>query len=195
MSRGTFYISSYTFFLTYSYCPLEKETILDNLIDMLEEYYVTKYIIAKEFHRNGFAHIHVWLRCKRPIQTRNESGSKSGKRNVLTNLQRYQLCQMKKDNLVLQVDYKLVTDEEIVTSVLNAENEDNESNEDETIIPISCSKAIMNINELLTFINSVPESFSVNNNTIQVLNTLRRDIEKLWIDSQQQTTLDNYFVN
>lgn len=62
-----FQLNSSQLFLTYPECPIDKEECLQFLLTKLES--IEEYIIARELHKNGNYHLHVYLKLSGPYRT------------------------------------------------------------------------------------------------------------------------------
>jgi Geminivirus Rep catalytic domain len=59
--------------LTYSKCALELETIITNLKEILSSYIVVDYILVREDHVTGEAHVHVFLKLLKKVNISSAS--------------------------------------------------------------------------------------------------------------------------
>lgn len=57
-----FLMSAKKFYLTYSKCALELETLIILLKEILSSYMVEEWVVVREFHENGDPHVHVYLK-------------------------------------------------------------------------------------------------------------------------------------
>lgn len=63
----TFRLNAKQLFLTYPQCPLDLETVLQQLLGLLP---VSKYTVAQEEHQNGELHIHAYLLLEKKVHIR-----------------------------------------------------------------------------------------------------------------------------
>lgn len=59
------------FFLTYSQCPLPRETLKDFLLGLFAGPQVVGYMVAQEHHSTGELHLHAFLELASTFETRN----------------------------------------------------------------------------------------------------------------------------
>jgi len=58
-------------YLTYSQCSLPKEEAFSQINEILEWHEIDQYLIAEEKHENGGDHLHVYLKLKYRLRSRN----------------------------------------------------------------------------------------------------------------------------
>ncbi|CAG8779130.1 19247_t:CDS:2, partial [Cetraspora pellucida] len=78
-TKNGFDLYSSQFFLTYSRCSLTKNQVLEEIKKIIKpkkidkKYYICNYIIALEYHEDGYPHIYVYLKLDKKLCTRKET--------------------------------------------------------------------------------------------------------------------------
>lgn len=69
MAEAKFRISAKLLFVTYPQCPASKEDIRDYILEVIP--HVEWMILAKEMHADGNPHLHVLIKGKKKIDSKN----------------------------------------------------------------------------------------------------------------------------
>lgn len=69
-NNSNFRLSGKNFFLTYPRCLLEKQDVQEFILSLIGCEYL---LVAKEAHKDGTPHIHVFLTAKKKVQTRSST--------------------------------------------------------------------------------------------------------------------------
>ena len=87
-----------------------------------------------------------------------------------------------------------INDDEIIALVQETAEEECDSNDDLSLLPLSSKTALESVENILRYLQQ-QNDFSIDCSLVLKIRDLQNQIRKKQINSMKQTTLDNFFAN